>query len=64
MFENLNIPYKFRTAAYNGKDYFESTRHLIANAPTEYFDSSEETNMAIGALDYMTMNWDNPIYAR
>ncbi len=43
------------------KEYFESTRDLVANSPTEYFDSPEETRMAVGALDYMTMNWDNPI---
>lgn len=43
------------------KEYFESTRQLVADSPAEYFDSSEETRMAIGALDYITMNWDNPI---
>ena len=43
------------------KKYFENTRNLISNSPAEYFDSPEEAQMTIGALDYMTMNWDNPI---
>ena len=43
------------------KNYFESTRSLVANAPAEYFDNPEEARMTIGALDYITMNWDNPV---
>jgi hypothetical protein len=43
------------------KEYFENTRNLLSGAPAEYFDSQEEARMAIGALDYITMNWDNPV---
>lgn len=43
------------------KHYLLSVKQVMAQSPQEFFDSKEEAKLAIGSIDYMTVNWDNPI---